>query len=113
MMIKNIAHIILVPLALLCLSSCDSNQEKHRKTLEERLVDSFSASENIVRERVDVIVSASKDQDYVLAMNELAILSATQQNNPAQKQAINLLMNQLRFNMEEAEFTARSQRQDN
>lgn len=113
MMIKHVVHIILVSLALFFLSSCDSNQEKHKKTLEGRLVDSFATSQTLVRERVDIIVAASKVQDYELAMNELAILSATHQNNPAQQQAINLLMNQLRFNLEEAEMTVRSQRQDN
>ena len=108
MMIRKTVTFILVSLLSLSLFACDSNQEKHKKTLEEKLADSFSQSEETVKNRVNVIVKASEDKNYMLAMNELAILSASKINNPEQKQAIKLLMTQLRFNMEEEEIAAKT-----
>jgi len=90
-----VAHICLLMIA------CDNNQEKHQKTLEEQLVDSYELSSREVRDQVQVIINASKERNYKLAMNELGILSATQINTPPQKSAIKLLMEQLRFNLEE------------
>lgn len=83
------------------LFACDSNQEKHQKTLEEQLLDSYEFSNREVRDRVQVIILASNEQNYKLAMNELGILSATQINTASQKHAIKLLMDQFRFNLEE------------
>lgn len=107
-MIRKIVTFILVSLLSVSLFACDSNQEKHKKTLEEKLTDSFSQSEESVKTRVNVIVKASENKNYMLAMNELAILSVSQINNPEQKQAIKLLMTQLRFNMEEEEIEAKT-----
>ena len=103
-MFNKILHILLVCVVSFVIAACDSNQEKHQKTLEERLVDSFEMSDRAVRDRVQVIVTASKERNYKLAMNELGILSATQINTPTQKHAIKLLMEQLRFNLEEGEI---------
>ncbi|HPF45418.1 MAG: hypothetical protein KDF58_07195 [Alphaproteobacteria bacterium] len=108
MMIRKTVTFILVSLLSLSLFACDSNQEKHKKTLEEKLADSFSQSEETVKNRVNVIVKASEDKNYMLAMNELAILSASQINNHEQKLAIKLLMNQLRYTMEEEEIAAKT-----
>ena len=104
MLFKTIFHLILVTIVMTFLSNCDSTQEKHKQALEDKLVESFSGSEKSVRDRVNNIVTASKTKDYSRAMNELAILSVKQQSNSTQKQAIDLLMNKLRYNLEEAEF---------
>jgi len=103
-MIKRTVTIILLSLRTMLLSACGSNQEKHKKSLEEQLVDSFAGSEQSVRERVDLIVEASESQNYAKAMNELAMLSAVQINSAEQKYAIKRLMDQLRFNLEEVEL---------
>ena len=100
--------IALIGVFSLLLAACDSNQEKHQKTLEERLVDSFETSDKAVRERVDVIVAASKAKNYTKAMNELGMLSASQINDSSQEYAIKRLMDQLRFNMEEEELARRN-----
>lgn len=51
-----------------------------------------------------MIVVASKDKNYSLALNELALLSATNQLSKSQKLSIDKLMRQLRYDMEEEEF---------
>lgn len=100
---KNLIHMIMISTVFMVVVSCDSNQEKHQKTLEEKLVDSFAQADVSVRKKVSKIVADSKEEDYSNAMNELAILSATHLNSPAQEYAIKRLMEQLRFNLEEAE----------
>jgi hypothetical protein len=89
------------------LVACDSTQERQKKTMEDRLLGSFEQSEEKVRDRVSVIVSASKEKKYILAMNELGILAKTNMNNTEQKQAIKLLMSQLRIAMESEELKAK------
>ena len=91
--------------------ACDSNQERAKKTIEERLSDSFAMSNRDLRTRVDTIVMASKDKDYFKAMNELGILSRTNNNNE-QKRAIELLMTELRNAMETEELARKNKLQD-
>ena len=95
--VKNFIILFLVSFLLV---ACDSNQERAKKSIEDRLEDSFAMSDRQVRQRVDKIVMASKDKDYINAMNELGILSKTNLNNQEQKQAINALMIELRTAME-------------
>ncbi len=106
-MLKKLLHIVLLMAFSLLLFGCGSNQEKHQKTLEEQLIYSYKLSSQDVREHVRLIVQASEDKKYTLAMNELGKLSATQINNQTQKHAIKLLMEQLRFNLEEEDIARR------
>ncbi len=71
-------------------------------------MDSFSISDREIREQVETIVLASKEKDYVKAMNGLGILSKTQLNSNEQEQAIDLLMSQLRNAMETEEIAKRN-----
>ena len=97
--------IFLISLCFTLSVSCDSISEKHKKTLEEKLIDSFEMSDEATQDKVQLIVSASKLNQYEQAMNELEILSSSQMNTPEQKNAIKLLMKQLRFNMDEIELS--------
>lgn len=108
-MIKLSTNIFLTVFILLAFASCDSNQVRHKKTLEEQLTDNYVLSPKVIRSRIEIIVSASKNKNYALAMNELGILSSSQINDDDQKRAIRLLMAQLRFNLEEDEILARNQ----
>lgn len=65
-------------------------------------------SDREIREQVETIVLASKEKDYVKAMNGLGILSKTQLNSNEQEQAIDLLMSQLRNAMETEEIAKRN-----
>lgn len=109
-MIKSIINMLMILLCGIYIAGCDSVQEKHKKTLEEQLVDTFATSSTEVQDRVSTIVDASEDKNYTLAMNELGKLSASQINTPAQNHAIKLLMAQLRFNMEEEELSKKQPR---
>ncbi len=103
----RLINFVLIGVLSIVMVACDSNQEKHQQTLEEQLVDNFASSDQSVRERVAIIVEASKNKNYTKAMNELGILSASQINNSSQEYAIKRLMEQLRFNMEEEELARR------
>ncbi|MCC3861337.1 hypothetical protein [Pseudemcibacter aquimaris] len=101
--------VALITLSLL-LISCDNNQERKKKSLEERLVDSYAQTEQDVRDRIDIIVKASEEKDYILAMNELGMLYRTRINSKEQIQAIEMLMTDLRIAMETEELEARNAR---
>ena len=109
---KRFKNIILLAIVPFWMVACDSNQERAKKTIEERLSDSFSMSNRDLKTRVDTIVIASKDKDYVKAMNELGILSRTNINNNVQKRAIELLMTELRNAMETEELARKNKFQD-
>ncbi|MDG1708325.1 MAG: hypothetical protein P8H03_06150 [Emcibacteraceae bacterium] len=109
-MIRNVISIFIV---VLLLNACDSTEERIKKTFEERLEDVFEQSEKSVQDRVAVAVNASRDKNYVAAMNELAILSKTHMNNGEQEQAISLLMTQLRNAMETEELAKKATRDNN
>lgn len=108
-MFKKLLNIFAISVISLAINACDSNQEKHKKTLEEKLIDSFGQADLSARNQVSLIVSASEEKKYAQAMNELAILSATNLNSREQEFAINQLMNQLRFNLEEIELAGREE----
>jgi hypothetical protein len=108
---KRFKNIILLTIVPFWMVACDSNQERAKKTIEERLSDSFAMSNRDLRTRVDTIVMASKDKDNIEAMNELGILSRTNNNNE-QKRAIELLMTELRNAMETEELARKNKLQD-
>jgi hypothetical protein len=100
-MFKKISHIFLILFLSSFAASCENGEEKRTASLEDRLVTSFSSSSEENRGRVTAIIAASNDQNYVQAMNDLAILSSIQINTPEQEQAIKFLMRQLRYSMED------------
>jgi len=106
-MIKNIISVVILSLFLF---SCDSTEERIKKTFEERLEGVFEQSEQAVQNRVAIAVAASRDKNYIAAMNELAILSKTNINTHEQEQAIRLLMTQLRNAMETEELAEKEAR---
>ena len=108
-MMNKLTHILSIVFLSTLIASCDSNQETHQKSLEEKLVDSFAQEDKPTRDRVSLIVSASNDKNYAKAMNELAMLSANHLNNKEQDNAIRQLMVQLRFNIDEAELAVQEQ----
>lgn len=99
-MVRNILYSIIIAVCSLFLMSCDINNEKQAKTLEDKLIEVFSSADQSRQTRIEGIIMASKDQNYKFAMNELALLSAMQINTPNQEQVIRLLMNHFRLNME-------------
>ena len=92
---KRFKNIILLTIVPFWMVACNSNQERAKKTIEERLSDSFAMSNRDLRTRVDTIVMASKDKD-----------------NIEQKRAIELLMTELRNAMETEELARKNKLQD-
>ena len=86
------------------LAACEKLDTKHKKTVEERLLDSFSGSNEDLRARIGRAVVAAENKNYEFAMNELAVISATMQLEKEQKRAIDDLMRQLRYDLEEEEL---------
>mgnify|MGYP001163275535 CR=1 FL=1 len=112
-MIKKLNKYLIVLFFGLSLIACDSNSEKTQNTLEDRLVDNFSQSDQAVRDRVQVIIAASNNKNYKLAMNELGILADSRTHSGEQRQAINFLMTQLRFNLEDEDLLRKSGQAEN
>tara|TARA_B100001939_G_scaffold347487_1_gene369243 strand:- start:1564 stop:1902 length:339 start_codon:yes stop_codon:yes gene_type:complete len=86
------------------LTGCDNFETKHKKTVEERLVDAFATMPDEMRQRIDQVVADSDAKAYQQALNELALISHTTRLTAAQKRAVDDLMRQLRYDMEEEEL---------
>lgn len=112
-MIRKLNKYLIVIFCTLSLVACDSSSEQTQKTLEDRLVNSFSQSEQSARERVEAIVAASHNQNYKFAMNELGKLAGSRIHSKEQRQAINFLMNQLRYSMEDEDLLKRAEQAGN
>ena len=93
--------IILVSALILTVSGCDNMDEKHKLSIEDRLIYSFRGEDEETREKVARIIDAARENDYREALNDLAILLNTRKVNQVQKKAINDLIRQLRFDMED------------
>jgi len=105
MMFRKIVKATIAGIALCFMSSCDKLDEQHKDTIENRLVQSFREERPEVRERVSEIVRAAEEQDYQGALNKLALLSATTKLDRKQKYAVDAVMKQLRYDMEEKIFS--------
>ncbi|WP_417319391.1 hypothetical protein [Emcibacter sp.] len=90
------------------LGGCEKLETRHKKTVEERLQESFSESSEELRVRIGRIIIAAEKKDYEFALNELAMVSATTALEKSQKKAVDDLMRQLRYDMEEEELENKS-----
>lgn len=104
---------LIVLFCVFSLVACDSSSDQTQKTLEDRLVDNFAQSDQSVRDRVEVIVTASSDKNYKLAMNELGILAGSRIHSREQRQAIDFLMTELRYNMEDEDLLRKAEQDEN
>ena len=112
-MIKKLNKYLISIFCVLSLNACDNNSEKTQKSLEDRLVDSFTQSEQAVRDQVEAIVSASNDKNYKLAMNKLGILASSKIHSGEQSQAIRFLMTQLRYSLEDEDLLKKTEQGEN
>lgn len=95
---------LLIGAFVMMLSGCEKMDEKHKLTIEDRLVYSFRAEDAATREDVSHIIEAVRKKDYRQALNGLTLLSNTRKVSKIQKKAINDLIRQLRFDMEDEEI---------
>lgn len=104
MCVKNLKLISAVIL-LFMVSSCDKLDEQHKDTIEDRLIYSFRHEAPELQNTVEEIVRRAKEKNYQDALNKLALLSATHKLNKNQKHAVDTIMKQLRYDMEEEIFS--------
>jgi len=95
---------LLMCFTIILLGACERIDTKHKKTIEENLVETFQNTDENLQAQIDRIVKASKEKDFQFALNNLALISAHNQLTKDQKKAIESLMRQLRYDMEEVEF---------
>lgn len=97
--------LILAIVMAAAVTACEDRKETHKDTVEDRLLYSFRAESPALQAHVAEIVQEARALRYPSAMNKLALLSATQPLTEKQKVAVDLMIRQLRFDMEEEIFS--------
>lgn len=100
-MFKKITRLVIGLLIMITVSSCGNPQETQEQ---DRLKYSFRGESPELQQHIVVIVEEAKALKYQDAMNKLAILSATRTLTSKQKYAVDLLVKQLRYDLEEKIF---------
>ena len=105
-MYRIIANLGLVLIMAASVASCGlSDDTQDRSTEEARLVQSFSAESSELQQHIKQIVTMVQVRNYREAMNKLALLSATRRLTHEQKIAVDFMVRQLRYDMEEEIFS--------
>lgn len=86
---------------MIAVLSCGKSDETYD---EDRLTYSFRNESPELRQHVALIAEEAKALKYQAAMNKLALLSATKSLTDEQKNAVDILVKQLRYDMEEEIF---------
>lgn len=112
-MFREFIKYILVMITIFAVSACGKNEEEVYEGTREtvRLIRSFQNETPEMQDYIDEIIKEANDLNYQDAMNKLALLSATHKTTKQQKIAIELMMKQLRYDMEEEIFKAQAQAQ--
>lgn len=99
------ARLVLSVITVLALTACEKPDDSRKITMEEHLVQSFSAESPETRQQVADIISAARMRNYQKALNKLALLSATRILTKNEKFAVESIVRKLRFDMEEEIFS--------
>ncbi len=110
-MYRKIARLFFYLMLVVSVVSCDNQNDTRNDSVEDRLIRSFSNEKTELRQHVEVIVEDSKAEKYQDALNKLALLSATRRLSSEQKIAVELIVRQLRYDMEEEIFSGRDQQE--
>ena len=110
-MYRKIAKLFFCLMLVATVISCDNQGDTKNDTVEDRLIRSFSNENMELRQHVSVIVEDAKAEKYQDALNKLALLSATRRLSNEQKIAVELIVRQLRYDMEEEIFSERDQQE--
>lgn len=96
---------------MVALSACEKLDESHKESIEDSLIRSFKAEDPALKKHVSDIVRQAEEDQYQEALNKLALLSATHTLNKEQKKAIDALVRQLRYDMEEEIFADKERKE--
>ena len=111
-MLRKIAILFWGLIIILSAASCEKRDEQHKDSIEVRLLSSFKRESPALQKRVAEIITNAKADDYQAALNELALLSATHNLTKEQKLAVDTLVRQLRYDMEEEIFSKQDEQPD-
>lgn len=106
-MIGKYTKLILSIGMMIMVLSCEKQDEIHKITIEDKLIHSFQDSNPELKKIVAEIIVEAKALNYRDSLNALALLAATNRLNESQKLAINNIVKQLRYDMEEEIFSER------
>lgn len=101
-MTGKIVRLLLSLLLFITVTSCGKPDDTHD---EDRLTYSFRNESPELQQHVATIISEVKARKYQDAMNKLALLSATRTLTDKQRHAVDILVRQLRYDMEEDIFS--------
>lgn len=111
-MYRKLIKLFLGLIAVMVVSSCGTSDETRDSTLEEdRLIQSFSDESPEMQHHIAEIVENAKARQFKGAMNKLALLSATKQLSKKQKYAVDVMVRQYRYDMEEEIFNKQGQQE--
>lgn len=112
MMYMKLAKLFLGVVLIIAVSSCGSSDGMRDSTAEEdRLIQSFSDESSELQQHVAEIVRNAKAGQYQDAMNKLALLSATRLLSNKQKFAVDTMVRQYRYDMEEEIYDKQGQQE--
>ncbi len=106
-MVGKFTKLVLGMVMMVTVVSCEKRDESHKGTIEDQLIYSFRDADPELQQHVSKIVTKAKALKYQDALNKLALLAATNRLNKDQKHAINIMVKQLRYDMEEEIFSER------
>ncbi len=110
-MYGKIARLFFYLMLAATIVSCGNQGDAKNDTVEDRLIRSFNNENTELRKHIAVIIEDAKAEKYQDALNKLALLSATRRLSNEQKIAVELIVRQLRYDMEEKIFSERDQQE--
>lgn len=107
-MFGKIIRLVVSLLLIVVVASCGKPDETHEV---DRLSYSFRNAKPELRQYVEGIVKEAEQLEYQNALNKLALMSATRKLTAQQKNAVDLLVKRLRYDMEEEIFSAQRKKE--
>ena len=102
-MFGKVTGLLISVMLMMTVASCGKSNETDDQ---DRLTQSFRDESPDLQQHIAEIVKEAGQSDYKAALNKLALLSATRKLTSKQKYAVDVLVRQLRYDMEEEIFSA-------
>ncbi len=110
-MLLKVAKILLGAGIMMGISACNKLDETHKDTIEYRLIKSFEGEKPELRQQITEVVNEAKADHYKSALNKLALISASHTLTREQEKTVDIIVRQLRYDMEEKIFTKQTSKQ--
>ena len=100
-MLGKYVKLVLVVVLATAIVSCGKPAKSQNDTIEDQLIKSFKDENPNLKQHIAEIVKEAKDGNYQKSLNKLALLSTTRLLTKKQKQAVDTLIRQLLYDLEE------------